>query len=66
MPHSIMDISNDKIIAHIESLEKKHKILKEKIEVLYAEKADEKYISNLKKEKLKIKDEINYLKKHLT
>jgi hypothetical protein len=66
MGYNITDMNNEKIIVFIQNLEEKHKILKEKIEVLYAEKADEKYITNLKKEKLKIKDEINYLKKHLT
>jgi len=40
------------------SLESKHKDLHSKIEALEAEKAPDKYITPLKKEKLALKDEI--------
>lgn len=43
---------------HIKALKTKHLQLHERIEVLEAENADEKYITPLKKEKLKIKDEL--------
>lgn len=47
----------------LESLQRKHKLLHEKIEALYAEKAPDKYIVGIKKEKLQIKDEIEQVKK---
>lgn len=40
-------------------LKKKHKELHDKIEVLEAEKAPEKYITDLKKQKLQIKTELH-------
>lgn len=43
---------------HIKALKNKHRELHERIEVLEAEHVDEKYITPLKKEKLRIKDEI--------
>ena len=43
---------------HIEALTRKHKDLHKRIEALEAEHAPEKYINPLKKEKLKLKDEI--------
>lgn len=43
---------------HIKSLKAKHLELHNRIEVLEAEHVDEKYITPLKKEKLKIKDEL--------
>ena len=45
------------------SLRAKHKDLDTRIEVLYAEKAPDEYISKLKKEKLSLKDEIIDLEK---
>lgn len=42
-----------------EYLKKKHKELHDKIEVLEAEKAPEKYIIDLKKQKLKVKTELH-------
>lgn len=44
------------------SLERKHMDLHTRIEALQAEKAPDKYIVPLKKEKLTIKDEIERLK----
>jgi hypothetical protein len=44
------------------SLERKHMDLHTRIEVLQAEKAPDKYIVPLKKEKLAIKDEMERLK----
>jgi hypothetical protein len=49
----------------IESLKAKHRELDSRIEVLYAERVDEKYITSLKKEKLKIKEEIIKLQNSL-
>lgn len=43
---------------HIKSLKAKHNDLHTRIEVLEAEHVDEKYITPLKKEKLRIKDEL--------
>jgi uncharacterized protein YdcH (DUF465 family) len=43
---------------HIKALKAKHKDLHDRIEVLEAERVHEKYITSLKKEKLRIKDEI--------
>lgn len=43
---------------HIEALKRKHAALHNQIEVLEAEKAPDKYIIPLKKEKLKLKDQI--------
>ena len=43
---------------HIKALKAKHRELHERIEVLEAENVNEKYITPLKKEKLKLKDEI--------
>jgi hypothetical protein len=51
-----MDPSN-----RINALKDKHRDLDQRIEVLYAERVDEKYINSLKKEKLRIKDELNRL-----
>lgn len=50
---------------HIKSLKAKHRELHERIEVLEAEHVDEKYINPLKKEKLKIKDEIAHYEAQL-
>jgi hypothetical protein len=46
---------------HIESLKAKHKDLHDRIEALECENANEKYITPLKKEKLRIKDTITHL-----
>ena len=43
---------------HLIALRNKHHDLDKRIEVLYHEKADDKYITPLKKEKLKLKEEI--------
>lgn len=47
---------------HIEALTRKHEALHRHIEALEAEKAPDKYITPLKKEKLKLKDELTRLK----
>jgi len=47
-----------KLIHHIESLKEKHDELDKKIEDLYAHHANDFQLENLKKQKLKIKDEI--------
>ena len=46
------------IEGRLESLERKHKELHERVDTLEAEKAPDKYIAPLKKMKLNIKDEI--------
>lgn len=46
------------IEGHLKALGHKHEDLHKRIEVLEAERVHEKYIIPLKKEKLKIKDEI--------
>jgi hypothetical protein len=46
-------------------LESKHKSLHEKVEVLEAEKAPDKFITALKKEKLLVKDELETLRKQI-
>jgi uncharacterized protein YdcH (DUF465 family) len=51
------------IEGRIESLKRKHVELHDRIEVLEAERAPEKYITPLKKEKLVIKDELARLGK---
>lgn len=50
---------------HIKALKDKHKDLHDRIEVLEAENVDDKYITPLKKEKLKIRDEITHYEKML-
>lgn len=50
------------IEGRIESLKTQHNYLKTKIKVLQAEKAPDKYIEPLKKEKLALKDEIRKIK----
>jgi hypothetical protein len=45
------------------SLERKHRDLHTRIDALEAEKAPDKYITPLKKEKLALKDEIERLKR---
>lgn len=52
-------------VDRLASLERKHKQLHSKIDALEAEKAPDKYITPLKVEKLKIKDEIAKLSKQL-
>lgn len=47
--------------ARIESLQRKHKSIHERIEALEAERCPEQYVKPLKKEKLSIKDEIERL-----
>ena len=49
------------IEGRIESLKRKHADLHERIKVFEAEKVPEHYITSLKKEKLKIKDELIFL-----
>ena len=56
-------MNKENIKHRIEVLQAKHKDLDERINVLYAERVDEKYITNLKKEKLQIKEEISKLEK---
>ena len=46
------------IDGRIEALKRKHKDLDDRIEVLQAERAPEHFITNLKREKLAIKDEL--------
>lgn len=46
------------IEGHIEALKRKHQNIHKRIEALEAENAPEKYIAQLKKEKLMLKDEI--------
>jgi uncharacterized protein YdcH (DUF465 family) len=53
------------IEGRMESLLRKHQELHNKVEVLEAEKAPEKYILPIKKQKLQIKDEMCHLKKRL-
>ena len=50
--------------ARIESLERKHKDLHRRIEALEAERVPDGYIVPLKKEKLKVKDELSELYTH--
>lgn len=49
----------------IASLERKHKDVHMRIEALEAEKAPDKYITPLKRTKLKLKDELERLKQQL-
>jgi len=49
----------------IASLERKHRDLHVRIEALQAEKAPDKYIQPLKKQKLAIKDEIEAISKKM-
>lgn len=51
------------IHGRLESLRRKHELIHAKIEALEAEKAPDKYITPLKKQKLKLKDEIEKIKK---
>lgn len=46
------------LTARLEALERRHRDLHNRIESLQAEKAPDIYITNLKREKLAIKDEI--------
>ena len=50
----------------LDFLESKHRDLHSRIESLEAEKAPEKFITSMKKEKLKIKDEIENLRRFIT
>ena len=51
------------IEGRLESLERKRKDLHDKVEALEAEKAPEKYITPLKRQKLKLKDDIAHLRR---
>ena len=51
-------MSPESLQNHLVVLKNKHHDLSTRIDVLYAEHADEKYITPLKKEKLALKDEI--------
>lgn len=53
------------LMARLESLQRKHKEVHERIEALQAEKAPDKYTANLKREKLAIKDEIELILKQM-
>jgi len=53
------------IHGRLESLRHKHESIHSRIEALEAEKAPDKYITPLKKQKLKLKDEIEKIKKEL-
>jgi hypothetical protein len=53
------------IHGRLEALRYKHNNLHSKIEALEAEKAPDKYIKPLKKEKLLLKDQIEKIKKEL-
>jgi uncharacterized protein YdcH (DUF465 family) len=56
----------DKIESHIQSLLAKKKDIDIRIEVLYAERVNDEYINNLKKQKVKLNDEIANFKKQLS
>ena len=56
---------NMSIHGRLEALRYRHNNLHSKIEALEAEKAPDKYIKPLKKEKLLLKDEIEKIKKEL-
>lgn len=49
----------------LDSLKRKHKELHSRIEALEAERAPDKYITPLKKEKLEIKDNITAIENYL-
>lgn len=51
--------------ARLESLERQHKNVHERIEALEAERAPDKYIKPLKQHKLSLKDEIARIKNEL-
>jgi hypothetical protein len=55
--------NNMSIEGRLQSLKRKHNDLHGKIEALEAEKAPEKYIIPMKKQKLLIKDEISQLER---
>jgi len=48
----------DKLKNRLQSLIKKHKLLHEKVEVAEAEKVQEKYLVEMKKQKLSLKDDM--------
>jgi len=56
----------DKIESRIQSLLAKKKDIDNRIEVLYAERVNDEYINNLKKQKVKLNDEITNFKKQLS
>ena len=56
----------DKLESHIQSLLAKKKDIDNRIEVLYAERVNDEYINNLKKQKVKLNDEIANFKKQLS
>jgi hypothetical protein len=51
------------IEGRLESLERRRKELHDKVEALEAEKAPEKYITPLKRQKLQLKDDIAHLRR---
>ena len=53
------------LVDRLESLDRKHKELHNQIEALEAEKAPDKYVTPLKIRKLRIKDEIELLRKQI-
>lgn len=59
-------MSKESLQNHLIALKNKHHDLDKRIEVLYAERADEKYITPLKKEKLILKEQIVKIESELT
>lgn len=58
-------MTKEKLTNHLTVLKNKHHELDRRIEVLYQEKANEVYIIPLKKEKLKLKEEIVKIEEQL-
>lgn len=51
-------MTREKLIHHIETMREKHDALDAEIQKLYESRADDLKVEKLKKEKLKLKDEI--------
>ena len=59
-------MTREKLIHHIESLREKHDLLDKQIQNLYEHHTDDLKVEKLKKEKLKLKDEIELTSKKLS
>lgn len=58
-------MTREKLIHHVEHLKEKHDILDKQIKELYEHHTDDLKVEKLKKEKLKLKDEIEATNKKI-
>lgn len=58
-------MNNSKVKSHVDKLEKKHELLDHTLNSMYKTHASDEQIHEVKKQKLKVKDELEHHKRNL-